>query len=277
MNIFRGLVTYLLLLIYAGTINATGDLLPTSTTGQVVKHTYYVLSYSEVHEQPEWVYYKLTASFVKGPVSRTDDFRPDPEVSTGSAQLYDYKGSGYDRGHLCPAGDMKLSRHSMSETFYMSNMSPQEPAFNRGIWKNLEATVRNWAVEEGEIYVVTGGVLSGIKGTIGSNRVAVPKYYYKVIYDPSGDKKMIALVLPNEKSIKPLQSYVVSVDSVEELTGIDFFHELNDVLENHLESSSDPSLWSFSKYSASSSHSSSKAGAVQCKGISASTGQRCKI
>jgi len=276
MRSLRGIAHFLILFMFAANVAATDDLLPTSTTGQVVKHTYYVLSYSEVHEQPEWVYYKLTASFVNGPVSRTDDFRPDPKVSTGSAQLYDYKGSGYDRGHLCPAGDMKLSRQAMSETFYMSNMSPQEPSFNRGIWKNLEATVRNWAVREGEIYVVTGGILKSTKGTIGTNRVAVPKYYYKVVYDPTGDKKMIALILPNEKGTKPLQSYVVSVDEVEALTGIDFFPELPDNLENRLESSSNTALWSFKKYSSSYS-SKSSSGAVQCKGIAKSTGQRCRI
>jgi endonuclease G len=276
MQKLRGLLNFLLLFLFAANVTATGDLLPTSTTGQVVKHTYYVLSYSEVHEQPEWVYYKLTASFVKGAVSRTDDFRPDPMVSTGSAQLYDYKGSGYDRGHLCPAGDMKLSRQAMSETFFMSNMSPQEPSFNRGIWKNLEATVRNWAVQEGEIYVVTGGILSEAKGKIGTNGVTVPGYYYKVVYDPTGDKKMIALVLPNEKGTRPLQSYVVSVDKVEELTGIDFFPELADDIENRLESSSNASLWSFKKYNYSSSSKSSSS-AVQCKGIAKSTGQRCRM
>jgi len=276
MRILRGLIPLLVMLFTVSGIKASDDLLPTSTTGQVVKHTYYVLSYSEVHEQPEWVYYKLTASFVNGHVSRTDDFRPDPKVSTGSAQLYDYKGSGYDRGHLCPAGDMKMSRTAMSETFYMSNMSPQTPSFNRGIWKNLEATVRNWAVREGEIYVVTGGVLSEVKGKIGSNSVTVPAYYYKVIYDPTGDKKMIALILPNEKGTQPLQSYVVSVDEVEKLTGIDFFPELDDELENKLESRSDATLWSFKQYHYSSSGSTKHSAAVQCKGIAKSTGQRCK-
>jgi endonuclease G len=90
---------------------------------------------------------------------RKDNFRSDPKVKTGSAALSDYKGSGYDRGHLAPAADFKWSATAMSESFYMSNMSPQVPGFNRGIWKNIESTVRNWAVENDEIYIVTGPVL----------------------------------------------------------------------------------------------------------------------
>ena len=106
------------------------------------------------------VAYELTAQEVQGIVSRSDDFRADPEIITGSAALVDYRGSGYDRGHLAPAADMKWSEEAMSESFYMSNMSPQAPGFNRGIWKSLESRVRSWAVENGTVYVVTGGILS---------------------------------------------------------------------------------------------------------------------
>lgn len=122
--------------------------------------------------------------------------------------------------------------------------------------------------------MVTGGVLTQNKGKIGSNGVSIPKSYYKIIYDPNGQGKMIALVLPNEKGIKQLKEYVVSVDSVENLTGIDFFPALPDSLENALESHSDASLWTFSQYTSSSSSNKSKA--VQCKGIAKSTGNRCK-
>ncbi len=171
-NISKSL-TSVLILIIPYFINAQ-ELLPSSTTCEVIKHTYYTLSYSEPHEQAEWVYYELTPSLINGNTSRTNNFRPDPKVSTGSAQLIDYKGSGYDRGHLCPAGDMKMNVTAMSESFFLSNMSPQEPSFNRGIWKNLEATVRSWAITEGKIYVVTGGVLTSNKGVIGVDRVVIP-------------------------------------------------------------------------------------------------------
>lgn len=253
------------------------ELLPTSTTGKVIEHTYFTLSYSEEHLQAEWVYYVLTPEFVKGNVARTDDFRPDPMISE-SAQLIDYKGSGYDRGHLCPAADMKHNHTAMSETFYLSNMSPQHPSFNRGIWKKLEAVVRNWSVELGEIYVVTGGVLTSNMGSIGTNKVRVPNYYYKVVYDPS-EPKMIGFVLPNEKGTQPLESYVVNVDSVEVLTGINFFHKLKDSIQNVLESHSDVSLWSFTQYRSTTTikeaNETQEAQDTQCQATT-QAGTRCK-
>lgn len=262
-------------LLFSITLLKAQELLPTSTTGQIIKHTYYTLSYSETHEQAEWVYYELTSDLIQGSQARTDNFREDPFVTSGSAQLTDYRGSGFDRGHLCPAGDMKLNRVAMSETFYMSNMSPQIPSFNRGIWKKLEAVVRNWGAAEGRIYVVTGGVLSSFESSIGANNVTVPKHYFKVIYNPNKDGKMIAFILPNEKSSKPLESFVVSVDEIESRTGIDFFPDLNDSLENALESNSNITSWTFKQYSAISSLN-YKNKAVQCNGIAKSTGVRCK-
>ncbi len=151
------------------------ELLPTSTTHQIVRHTYYTLSYSETDEQPEWVYYELTAEMLKGKQQRTDDYRPDSKITTISAQLEDYRGSGYDRGHLCPAGDMKLNLTAMSESFYLSNCSPQDRDFNAGIWNDLENKVRQWALTSGRLYVVTAGVLKQNKGKIGSNGVSIPK------------------------------------------------------------------------------------------------------
>jgi len=240
-------LTFLILIYCISIASSAQELLPTSTTGQIVKHTYYTLSYCEKDEQPEWVYYELTSEMVKGRQPRSDDYRPDFQISTISAQLEDYRGSGFDRGHLCPAGDMKLNLTSMSESFYLSNMSPQEKDFNAGIWNTLEDLVRKWATNTGRIYVVTAGVLTSNKGKIGSNGVSIPKYFYKIIYDPRGQGRMIAFLIPNEDSEKPLQNYIVTVDSLENLTGIDFFPELPDSTENHLESSLNLSSWSFNK------------------------------
>ena len=217
----------------------------------IVHHQNYTLSYSEAHEQAEWVAYELTKEEILGQYDRADNFRSDTSVSTGSASLNDYRGSGYDRGHLAPAADMKFSADAMSESFYLSNMSPQDPSFNRGIWKKLEAMVRQWAYDNDSIYIVTGPVLNKDSyKTIGSNHVSIPEYYYKIILDfTEPEIKAIGFLLPNEKGVSPVASYAVSVDNVEEITGIDFFSALPDEQEDSLESTFDPSLWNFHQFS----------------------------
>lgn len=252
------------------------DFTPTSN-GEIVKHSFYALSYIERHEQAEWVYYQLTPSMINGSVSRMDDFRPDPEVSTRSAQVSDYKGSGYDRGHLAPAADMKHSLTAMSESFFLSNMSPQEASFNRGIWKKLESQVRTWTREKNSLYVVTGPILSSNKGSIGSNNVTIPAYYYKVLLDYEGqDKGSIALILPHEKGTKKLSEYVVPIDSVETITGIDFFPDFTPDEEVEFEWTKN-TTWTFSSTSNYSTNSSSNSSAAQqCNGIAKSNGVRCK-
>ena len=218
------------------------DYLPTKTNnGEIVNHTYFSLSYSEQHEQSEWVFYEIKKERILGLVNRTDDFRIDDKISSKSATLSDYRRSGYDRGHLAPAADFSFNTIAMSESFYMSNMSPQSPYFNRGIWKNLESLVRNWAVNS-SIYVVTGPVLDDCSTTIGENNVCVPESYYKVIYN-SLEQKMIAFVLLNEKGEYNLSHYVTSVDYVESITGIDFFPVLEEKLENELESEVNKENW----------------------------------
>ncbi|MBW8331132.1 MAG: DNA/RNA non-specific endonuclease [Prolixibacteraceae bacterium] len=211
--------------------------------GEVIKHSYYTLSYSEDNEQASWVYYILTPDLINGTQSRTDDFRADPAVSTGSASLNAYKGSGYDRGHLCPAADMTINKTAMSETFYLSNMSPQVAGFNRGIWSTLESQVREWAITYSKLYVVTGAIFKDNIGVIGENKVTVPGYYYKVLYD--GNSQMVGLILPNASSSKSLDQFVVTVDQIEAQTGIDFFPGLDDKLETQIEGSINITGWSF--------------------------------
>ncbi|MDP4184350.1 MAG: DNA/RNA non-specific endonuclease [Bacteroidota bacterium] len=213
---------------------------------EIVKHTGFTLSYNERNEQANWVAYELTKEETVPVVKRSNKFVPDPDVPTGSATDEDYKNSGYDRGHLAPAADMEWSPKAMAECFYYSNMSPQVPAFNRGIWKKLEERVRAWAIENQDIYVVTGPVLTKGLSTIGPHKVSVPKYYYKVILDYRAPGiKAIGFLMPNAKSMKPLESYAVSVDSVEKITGIDFFPKLPDAEEKALESTCKPQEWSW--------------------------------
>lgn len=223
--------------------NATGILEPKSS-GEIIKHTYYALAYSEENEQAYWVYYVLTPELINGLQTRTDDFRADPMVSTGSASLNDYKGSGYDRGHLCPAADMSLNKTSMSESFFLSNLSPQVPGFNRGIWSSVEDQVRKWALAFDGLDVATGPIFKGNIGSIGADEVTVPGYYYKVLYSEK-KKIMIGLILPNASSSKSLDQFVVPVDEIEAQTGIDFFPGLEDKVENQLEGSINTTGWIF--------------------------------
>jgi len=183
------------------------------------------LAYNEEHEQASWVAYVLTRMEVNsGSISRTDNFRADRLIPQGSASLADYRGSGFDRGHLAPAGDMKWDHLAMSESFLMSNMSPQNPSFNRGIWKKLEEKVRAWALEKDSLYVITGPALNTVKSSIGDNSVGVPGYYFKVLVDLSPpDQNFVAFLLPNERSSEDLLDYMITVDSLENFTGVDFF------------------------------------------------------
>ena len=214
------------------------SLVPTTNKGYLIQHTYFTLSYSETNRQAEWVAYNLTPSFINGPQARTDDFRIDPKVKNNPVGSGDYSGSGYDRGHLCPAGDMKLNLTSMSETFYMSNMSPQDPS--------LESRVRTWANEKNGVYVVTGPILKNICGSIKNGTISVPCSYYKIIFKDNGSEKIaIALILNNQGSSSSLKSFVTSIDNIESHTGIDFFSGLTDDIENKLESIINTSSWSW--------------------------------
>jgi len=247
------------------------DFFPTNN-GQLVNHTFYSISYSEQHEQAEWVFYEIKKERILSVASRRNNFRIDEKISTYSSTLLDYKGSGYDRGHLAPAKDFSFNTIAMSESFYMSNMSPQDPSFNRGIWGKLEKLVRTWG-SYSNIYVVTGPILSSCSSFIGSNKVCVPEYYYKVIYDPS-EQKMISFILPNIKGDQDLDYYVCTTDSLENLTNIDFFSILEDNLEEKLESEIHKHLWTWTT-SNTNYKSKNTILANQCSGIT-KKGLRCK-
>ena len=204
---------------------------------QIVKHFGYSFAYNEDCEQAAWVAYSLTKQETNGTIERGDNFTIDPKVTTGSASKADYLKSGYDRGHLAPAADMRWSEQAMDESFYFSNMSPQLPAFNRGVWKRLEDKMRDWAMIYDSILIVTGPVLNSSLTKIGTNEVCVPMYYYKVVLDFKREKsKAIGFVLPNNGSKDDLRNFAVSIDSVEQLTGIDFYFQLTDSFESQLES-----------------------------------------
>ncbi|MGL5785693.1 MAG: DNA/RNA non-specific endonuclease [Bacteroidales bacterium] len=212
---------------------------------QIISRKGYTVSYNSDYRNPNWVAYVLERDELNAPkIKRSDKFVKDPAVNLSQGGNEDYRRSGYDRGHLAPAADMSWSQKTMSESFYFSNMSPQKPAFNRGIWKELEEQVRKWADRESLLLVATGPVLEKDLKRIGPNQVAIPKYFYKVIIDPVGsEKKGIGFVISNEAGNKSLQSYAVTIDSVERLTGINFFEAMPDQLEETLEEQLDLRAW----------------------------------
>lgn len=191
---------------------------------QIIKYDGYVISYNETYEQPNWVYYVLKPSDLIGEsTKRRNNFREDDRITTGTAELSDYKGSGYDRGHLKPSGDEPCDSTQMSETFYMSNISPQEPSFNRGVWKKLENYVRTVAMESDSVVIITGGVLKGELETIGENEVAIPNYFFKVLYVYcDGGVEILPFLLKNEKSNEPIEEFKIELVVLKELIGLEF-------------------------------------------------------
>lgn len=220
------------------------DLLPATTTGTIIQHSYYTLSYREEHEQAEWVAYALNKNQIVNNEFDRPYFIEDAAVESGSADWKNYKNSGYDKGHLCPAGDRRFSYEAYSETFLTSNISPQNREFNSGIWNFLEQKVRTWAKKYDGVFIITGGVLNENLPAIGYEKVSVPDQFYKIIFDPTASPyKVIAFLIPNQPTSESFYKYVVNVDHIEELTGIDFFPQLPDPLESDLESKIDLKSW----------------------------------
>lgn len=216
---------------------------PTSTTGVIIKYSSYALSYSEKHEQAEWVAYVLKQEHLTEDKRKRPNFRQDPSITSQSANLSNYKKSGYTRGHLLPAGDRVFSKQAYDETFYTSNISPQLFEFNAGVWNSLEVRIRNFVKKNGEVFVVTGGILTDTLKTIGDEKVAVPDYFYKIIFYKKNQKyKMAAYLIPHNKIKKRKYSdFSVTTDSIEKLTGIDFFYQLDPSIQEQLESKIDTS------------------------------------
>jgi len=228
----------------------TFNYLPTSTTGQVVKHHYYTLSYNEKYENAEWVAYSLSPKQLSKRQIERPRFIRDPLVKTRSAHYKNYYPNGYEKGHLLPAADRRFSIDAFDETFYTSNVSPMDHYFNSGIWNQLEKQVRYWTKRYGKLYIVTGGILQPGLERIGRERVAVPDYFYKIVLDYKNPKKarLIGFLIPHKDLQEDLKDFVVPVDSIEKLTGIDFFPALPDTMENQLEASKHPEQWRFVKF-----------------------------
>lgn len=215
---------------------------------QVIRHEGYTVSYNSDYKIANWVAYELTPEeAVSRKTERSNKFVPDPMVKGATATNEDYTRTGYDRGHLAPAGDMKWSAKAMRESFYLSNICPQKPGLNRGVWKELEEQCRVWARDYGALWIATGPVMTDTMKRMGKNRVGVPASFYKVICRLKGDEyKAIAFIFENRdyKAVE-LKNMAIPVDSVEKVTGIDFFPAIPDDEEKKMEATVDPDSWSF--------------------------------
>lgn len=216
----------------------------------VVRYTAHTLRFSNEYRNPDWVAYELTREEVETVIAkRSSRFLPDRHPGLTSAVDADYYRSGFDRGHLAPAADMRFSAGAMKDCFYYSNISPQHPRLNRGIWLTLENRTRQWAIEFGSVFITTGPVYSPDDTTIGDNEVRVPAGFYKVLLDlRSRPPKAAGFLFPNtDAPAGTLAAHMVPVDEVEAITGIDFFTALPDSAEALLESVVTPEAWLFAE------------------------------
>ncbi|MFS4494373.1 DNA/RNA non-specific endonuclease [Maribacter sp. 2308TA10-17] len=229
-----------------GLIEMPIHVMPSSTTGAIVQHDYFMLSYNEPYEQAEWIGYVLEKKHLTNDDRKRPYFIEDPKVKTKSADWRNYKRSGYDRGHLCPAGDRRFSEYAYNETFYTSNISPQDRDFNAGVWNRLEMKIRQWVKKDGTHFVFTGGILEQDLEEIGEEDVDVPRYFYKIVAKGNPKSmKAIAFLMANKPSSKPIEQFTVTIDEIEKRTGIDFFKELPEEAELRLESTVVTKDWKF--------------------------------
>lgn len=226
---------------------------------ETTTHHAMIIGVSCEEKLPAWVCHLLLPQAVIGTESRTNNFREDTTIHcvVGTAQDYSLtmmvngkkqqRNLGFDRGHLAPSADFKWSKIAVSESFYYSNMTPQVPALNRGAWANLEDVIRTSVGQDtNSYYVITGPVLceySGVTG--GPNTIPVPNYFYKVVVCLGKDPRGIAFIMPNEKCMRPIRSYMTTIDKVEELTGFNFFPLLENRLQEKIEANSNFDAWNF--------------------------------
>ena len=207
--------------------------------GVVIEHVGHTLSYNKEYNTPHWSAWQLTREHTDGTVSRSSKFWADPAVEKAyRVEWYEYKESGYDRGHMCPAGDMKWSMEAMHDCFYMSNMCPQTSELNSGAWNKLEMKCREWAEQEGALYIVCGPIYkSGNRETIGiEHAIRVPDEFFKAVLSlRKGQEKAVAFIFRNDDSSQSYKTAATTVDHVEEITGLDLFHNLDDETEEKVE------------------------------------------
>lgn len=211
----------------------------------IVKHTAYTLSFNKETNLANWVAWTLTSGKSSGKYSRTDDFRAD-ELLPINHRIDEtaYRGTGYDRGHMCPAADNKWSYQAMSESFLMSNICPQDPELNKVWWEHLEEAERRWARQEGKVYICCGPIFSGNSTTRLECDVTVPDAFFKVILSlKKNDEKAIGFYYVNDARRQTMEFALRSVDEIERITGYDFFSNVVDEIENKVEQFANLRKW----------------------------------
>lgn len=204
---------------------------------KLLENDHYTSCYSDHFKNTVWAIHQLEREQVLGHQKRTNDYRVDTRVTNG-VQATDYRKTGFDRGHLVPAADMKKDFASMTQTFFMTNMSPQRPEFNRGIWSVLEKKIRRdflTTKQRDNVFVYTGMILSNKLPTL-TCQAAIPEWFYKIIYNQVNHSVKSYLIDNHRYSSSELESFRVSVDRIEELTGLDFFSFLPKTQQDQLES-----------------------------------------
>lgn len=215
---------------------------------QILRYTGHTLSYNNETRLPNWVAYELTREEARGENPRKDKFARDPQAKGAQGDKEDYRNSGWDRGHMAPAGDMKWSIKAMDESYYFTNICPQNHELNTGDWKELEEKCRYWAEKFGSLYIVCGPIVTdNTHGKLGDNEIVIPDKFFKVLLTrKDGEWHGTGFIFHNPPKRnsrlstrppvnRPLESYLVTIDEVEAVTGLDFFHKLPDSVEKEVE------------------------------------------
>jgi endonuclease G len=230
----------------------------------IAEHSAVVIGFNEKYKLAAWTFHQLLPDVIEGGITRSNDFRADPKLVNKTAVeadyflkrkkedgKFEYDGFGFDRGHLAPSADFRWSEQGLSQSYFYSNMTPQRPGFNRESWAEVEYTLRDIVENSPQRYfIITGPVLHDSLPMIerSLNKIPIPELHYKIIVDlASEEPKGMAFLMPNRKCEKPIYEYVVSIDSVEKITGLDFFPDIEDATESKIESKSDYNAWKIDK------------------------------
>jgi endonuclease G len=226
-------------------IRIDGVEIPAIAEGEIViERQAYTASYNKKTKCPNWVAWKLTSEHVDGPYKRMGSFHEEEEVPEPRATLQDYRGSGWSRGHMCPAGDNKWDGEAMYESFLLTNCCPQNANLNSGDWNQIEMTCRRWAEKYGDIYIVCGPILFKKEHeTIGDNHIIVPEAFFKVVLCLNGTPKGIGFVRRNTETSKRKDLYVNSISEIERITGITFFPLLPDDVAKEVKTKANLEDW----------------------------------